>query len=855
MTENKGHQGESSFPFDTDSDEASSPLIDAPGADTPRDDPASTSGSSGAGGNGGESGLISSILHHAVSASLFAVAAFFTLWFLITNPDLFQIFPSLLLKFYPGAVPFEWDKLVWSLGAIVIFTVVGWFFIECLEVYLPRAALFTLAFILGMGLAGFAFELLAMARLLIRPLVFLAPALLILAMWPFTVFASRREPQSGEGGEGGAVEQSMRRQMARQGYARTLVRPVTFAGRSFAGVALGLIAVITLTTFYHALLYPETYWDSLILYLGYARMMFYEKGIVEKVVGQVGIGLGANYPHMYSLLGTAISLAAREWSDLPQRLLAPAAGLASTILVYHMILRLTRHVNYSLALTLLYRAIPLGIAYNQYASDYALAIAFTAAFLYVAQLYIETGLRGYFILATLIVALAMHLNYLMGIMWLPWGGMIVAAHLFMPTYRDEQEADYARDISLAHAKPWALGEGSVQSEPPWVRLATRQGLFRFLASPAFIVTSIACGVVASTWLLRNQIVTGNPVYAFFHEQLGGKFINPEVMKSAEREWASNGAGIGRFGNTLGERVAGSWTFFTGYYQKTDGSAGHWTNGFRLSPFFLGFVLPGMLLLLARAAAAPFIFGLFRRGPWRTADPGARFGLVALSLGLALLAFHYVLATFYLYQIISILPVMAVVAGFAYPYWRRRGWRHAFGALVIVIGLVPGVAMGLMGFKVFGKVKIGPGRFETPFDLFAFRHPLPEPHKFYGWRYGDDADMWRYINLNLKGEKILTHENRHLVFDPSITLIQLDDWVVQQMWDEPAPERVEDLLTLGVRYYLKVPNEAAHTINNRMETDRWPMLKLAELVYEAGENRLYRLISPSTVGDPPEWQEP
>lgn len=786
-----------------------------------------------------------------VAALLFAIAAYFTAWFWVSNAGLWAtprfggLFRWIGADWAVGVM--DWRGLGWAAGSAAFLIVLGWFFLDALELYLPIGALAALALACGMGAAGVALEWIAMAHWLTRPVILTAMGLLLAGLWALGWRASNRPPESwGGGGEGGFLEQAMRRELERKAYRESIIYPTGAPAILFSGAAFALIALITLANFYHAVLFPETYWDSLILYLGYARMMFFERGIVQKVVGQVGIGLGANYPHLYSLLGAGTSVVANGWTELPQRLLAPMCGLGTILLVFHTTLRLTRNFNLALAGTLIYRSIPLGLAYDQYASDYALTILYSAALLYVALMYIETGLWGYFVLATALASFGMHINYLMGALWAPWGLMIIAAHWRMPTLEDVQALDRMEwrpppRLSLLGTDP------GIQEPPAWSFLAARLSLSKWIASPRVLLTIAGWGLLASTWLVRNKIVTGNPVYAFFYNIFGGIHINPDVMESAVKEWIANGAGIALFGDTSPERFLNAWTYFVS-----------WKQGYRIQPFFTGFALAGGLIWMGRALAAPWIYRrnapgpeLVSRGggnpgdsgeagPTRFVDVGVRIGAVAFSLVALLLGYHIILAPYYLYQIIMILPALAVLSSYALPYWRRRGWRWAFGALTLAIGLVPGLAMSMMGWKVKRPAHVGANRNEGQTELFAFRHPLPEPRLMYHWEFGDDAVMWGLINEKLKGAKILTHENRHLVFDPSIELIQLDDWPIQQIWPLQPREKVRELRRLGIQYYLRTANEKNHSINAKMGTVDWERLGLMRPVAKYGENELYVL---------------
>ncbi|MCL5270303.1 MAG: glycosyltransferase family 39 protein [bacterium] len=756
---------------------------------------------------------------HAVSFILFATGLLFLLWDVQTNPPLWGIFGHLLEPWRLGGGAMDWAGLVWGVGGVAVFALIGWFYLEGLELYLPRAARAALAYIFGLGLAGFVLECLAIPHWLSRASVGLGLAGLPMLLGARAWLAARRAPESGLGGEAGAAESMLRRALARQAWRQSLERPAGPGGRLFKWLALLLLGAITLATFWHALLYPEVYWDSLILYLGYARMTFLEGGFPVKVTGQVGIGLGANYPHLYAVLGAGVATAAGAWSELPQRLMAPLAGLASTVLVYHTALRLVRRTNFALAVALLYRSVPLGIIYDIYGSDYALVVLFSAAFLYLALCAIDTALSGWLAALTMLVALAMHLNYLMGLFWLPWALTFVAAHAGWP-----REGARLRGVG---------------SPPPaaWTRLEPRPGLGKVLGRPRFWLMLAACVAIGSTWYIRNWIVTGNPVYAFFYKILDGRCINPEVMAAAEKEWMANGSGIGSLDAFFSSRLRAAWAYFV-----------TWKNAWETAPLLPGFAAWGLVLWAAVALAA-----LAGRGA-AVADPlarrrlraGRRWGFVVAVLGAALLAFHFVLAPFYLYQIIAILPCAALLVAFDWPWWQPRPWRWALGALVLAVGVFPGLAFGLMGFKITSAFELPGGRIETPWSLYILRHPLPDTQRFYRWRFGADPIMWEYVNRELKGQRLLTHENRDLVFDPSITLINLDDWNMQQLWKIKDPtERVRLLIQkYYINYYLFVPNELATPTNQRMGAADWPRLGLAELIFQAGDNKLYRLKPPA-----------
>ncbi len=712
---------------------------------------------------------------------------------------LWTVFPALFRKYSFGDFSIIFWPLVGGIIAIRLFTVLGRLFLGCFDFYAPAGARWAVALICGLGIMGILLEPLAIFGWLYTPAVWAALVLSILILWRGSYKIQYRVPPSYGIEKDGRVWRRAMREAADERYRKSLIKPEGPSGLAFAWAAIALISAITLLTFYHALLFPVDYWDSLILYHGYARLTFLEHAFPVKVVGQVGIGLGANYPHIYALLGASISSMWGHWSSVYQQLLTPVLGLASTLLVYHTALRLTRYVNFALTATLLFRAIPYGIAYNTWSSDYAVAIALAAAFCYLSLLFIESQLWGYFAALTLITATGTHLNYLMWCFWGLWALVFVLAHL---PGRDPRSDDNRRQ---------PLDSDKLTTEPdPEFTLAEPKASFQSAIRSRRLFATLLIGVLLSLpWVARNWIVCGNPVYAFFPGVFGGTNINEEVMKSAEGEWRQNGDGIGvlteaAYGeNSLANRLRASWLYFVAWQSR---------EFWKLAPVFIAFCLPGVLFWLIALVRV--------RKAGKPLDP-IKFGAVPAALLFGLLFYFYVLGDFYLYQIIVVLPAIAIFAA----YWpigiSSRGARVLFGILVLSVGVMPGLSASLMGPKLAFR--------HDP--LFAFRNPLLEESVYYRTKYPGAAEMFEYLNRNLKDEKLLTHENRHLLIDPSIQLVHLDEWEVQPLYGVESPtERASRLKEMGINYYLRVPMEKKHQINARLGVEEMIEAGLLRLIH-------------------------
>jgi len=571
----------------------------------------------------------------------------------------------------------------------------------------------------------------------------------------------------------------------------------TCAKESRAGIAFTVMTgVLVFLGFYFAVFFPVVYWDAMILYVGYARMTYLEEGVVERVVGQVGIGLGANYTHLmewYHILIT--KLAGQGWTSIHAQAVSPLCMIATLILTNGTLRRLGFRPWVRGASLMLLMACPYVIAYTQYASNYLTAVAYVALFLWAAARWIERRDIDSLVLCFVAAIFAANVNYLMWLLWLSGLVLVTAA------------------LGIA---PRVEGFGSSVTS-----------LWKHRRWHEIVVVSL---LLASPWYVRNVVVTGNPVYAFFYSIFPSKHVNPDVMRSCDLEWRANGDGIGihamQHAGTLDYTMADKMAATPRYLLTGD-------QAYKVAPMLLGFTIPGLVLAL----------NALRR---RTTDQEklrAAMTLVAGSFFLMCWAYHYGVADYYLYQILPFIACAPIFTAYALTAWHELGKfaRAAAAIYLTAVWLVPGVAFGVMGFK--GLSAQG--------QLTLFHHPLMESELVYRLHYpGGDVPMWNYINKNLRHETILTHENRHLAYDPSIHFVHLDDWETQALYELPSPEaKLRALVNdLGLKWYLRVPNEAKHPINRRLELEHWMGTPMLEEVFHSAPGDpnapvLYRMHAP------------
>ncbi|MCA9425530.1 MAG: hypothetical protein KC994_10680, partial [Candidatus Omnitrophica bacterium] len=451
----------------------------------------------------------------------------------------------------------------WTLLGLLPSWILGWGILG--RAGYPRLVRFWGAFPVGIGIVGVLFEWLAMAGALNRVSVLLVSMIAV----GLGIFLSSKSHLQAE----------------------RLVKEET-APRLVVYSVWTLFGILTWLNFQHAVFYPPNYWDALIYYLYYSKLIFLNSGIPfpmdsngfpELVQCQVGLGLGANYAHLFLLWQASVCNLAGEWSTFPGQWIPPIAGLGTALLVYGTILSRTRNHRVALLSLLVVQSAPYWIWYQQWVSDYPLAVWFTVAA--IALMGVRHDSPSSALLPMILVATAgSHLNYLMASLWI------------FPIF-----------LWLSLSKPVIFSGKTI----------------------GLLIGGI---VLSSTWFIRNWMVTGNPVYAFFPEIFGGINIDRDVLKSCQIEWALNGDGLRQVGSTVFKRIKNTPLYFL-----EDAN-----TSMKLAALPLGWLIPGLL----------FYFGRGKQCLYR----------VSILAYLSLLFFYeYFISPLYLYHILPVVPMMVLIA--------------------------------------------------------------------------------------------------------------------------------------------------------------------------------------------------
>ncbi len=653
---------------------------------------------------------------------------------LYTVPSFFRALNKLvfdsLFRFPEGF----WSAIVFEGISLILHGAIGVLFLR-LFVRLPRVLEGIAGIFMGIGLATFVLELLAIFFLLniwtawLTLLVLIAGLCALHRMWGTSDACFQTDVDQDE----------------------SLTSRVLYWG------AFVCLTVITVLSFYHAVFFPVDYWDALIYYVEYAERTYKNGGFPILVCLQVGLGLGANYPHLYPLHQAVTATLFGSWSDLYGQFICPFAALGAVIVVYYLVLAMWKNRLIAMLSALSFRTLPYVTSYTIWASDYSLVMVFTGLFMLFVYWFLHNSSCKSLQPLLCCCAIAPHINYLG---WIVWPCLALAI---------------------------------------WMR---RTELFNESGGWRCVIGSFAFWFgLALIWSVRNWIVTGNPVYAFFPSIFGGKNIDPDVLRSCNNEWRAHGD-FSYLGRNLWERLLNSPGFFIA----------NW----RVAPLAGGILFPSFLL------------------GWKRERP---FFVVMGVLVFLYLFYQYVLSGLYLYHIIAVFPILAVFMGRFLQETGSRRIVHWFGVMILIAGFSPGITYSIMGSKM-----------KSP-DLPFFHHPGLAPEDFYHYTFPRDAPVWRFINEKVEpGAKILTHDNRYHVYRDDLQIIHLDDCGILYLYGKPYPKVHQELLARGIQYYLYIPDEETHPITQSLghrfylsNPDYFELLMSYQLPYQTERVRFYRLL--------------
>jgi 4-amino-4-deoxy-L-arabinose transferase-like glycosyltransferase len=503
--------------------------------------------------------------------------------------------------------------------------------------------------------------------------------------------------------------------------------------RTLISLSWFAIGLISLLTFYHALLYPPVYWDALLYYLQHPQISVEQGGFPTVVASQVGMGLAANYPPLYRALTAGIPSLFGGWNPGVGQFLPPLGGLLATLLIYAWLLRHFKNRVLAVAGALCFRSLPLATNYSILACNYSMTVAAVAAFLWLAEVVMQKKDTRLFWLALLLAAFACNLNYLMLAIIFPAAALVII----------------------------------IKKELPPVRLKATAGFGALLL------------FIAGFWYMRNWCITGNPVYPFFHSILGGNNIQPHIMEYMKSEWTSNGDGLAGYGS-IANRLANLHNYL--FLNQPN-------IMWKIQPWLLAYIIPGFIVSIFRPKKEMIIWG----------------SLLVVLAGYGLSGGGY-----YLYHLLPLAPVLAMLAARLLATMDNTHMRNAALAWLLLLALGPGLTIAIMGSK-------------APYgDMWAFRHPNPESQRLFKEvpSIGSSGRMWDYINRECPNSVILTHENRSYYLSQSVTLLNLDDPKLWPLYKQQDPKRVfEEFSRLGITHYLYIPNQKNYHVTNLLSLDR------------------------------------
>ena len=251
-----------------------------------------------------------------------------------------------------------------------------------------------------------------------------------------------------------------------------------------AYLAMGIIFFFC---FYHALLTIIVHWDSTVYHAVMSVIMYNNNGIPIIAGPSIGIQMSANFPPLFSALGTFFYIQIGAIEDLFLRAIPPIMGVLTVIATYK-IGEIIAGKKYGLISALILSMTPLFFRYSIYATSYSTLTFFCTASILFLLLAITKKDTRYWIACGLFFGFATLTSYI---------------------------ALYLAPFFIA-----VLISYFVKARNPVY--------FNLKNASALVLSILAIGGV---WYFRNWILLGNPIYPNAYALLGGINIDPLIMET------------------------------------------------------------------------------------------------------------------------------------------------------------------------------------------------------------------------------------------------------------------------------------------------------------------------------------
>jgi len=254
------------------------------------------------------------------------------------------------------------------------------------------------------------------------------------------------------------------------------------------------ITLLWIGAFYHAIAFPPLEFDSVIYHAPMAKIMYDNYGLPLIVGGGVGIGSSANYPLLFSAIGTYYYLIAGSANDLFLRIVTPLMGLLSVIATY-LIAKMIGGRRLGLLATFVFTVVPAYLSYSSFTTQ-------------------ETTVTCFLAYGVLLLLKAIHERGSESAYWSLSGTFF--GFSLLTTYQALFFIPALLTVILYH-----IWKKRVFNDASW-------------KTPVILIGSmIAVGCVP---YVRNLLVLGNPVYPFFSSLFKTKYLPSWLFTYTKRSW-------------------------------------------------------------------------------------------------------------------------------------------------------------------------------------------------------------------------------------------------------------------------------------------------------------------------------